>query len=70
MYIVKNLNSLVPTYKINSKIWFQIAVVKATYMACERMRKDKGGKGGYIINIASLAGSLLIYHLFYHDILK
>ena len=38
-------------------LWlFQIAVINGTYLAVEHMRKDEGGKGGVIINIASTAG--------------
>ncbi|KAK3744868.1 hypothetical protein RRG08_050806 [Elysia crispata] len=31
-------------------------LVKGSFMAAEHMRKDKGGKGGRIINISSMAG--------------
>ncbi|XP_056587479.1 15-hydroxyprostaglandin dehydrogenase [NAD(+)]-like [Triplophysa dalaica] len=31
-------------------------VVRGTYLALDHMKKDKGGKGGVIVNVASLAG--------------
>ncbi|XP_055036542.1 15-hydroxyprostaglandin dehydrogenase [NAD(+)] [Misgurnus anguillicaudatus] len=31
-------------------------VVKGTYLALEHMKKDKGGNGGVIVNVASMAG--------------
>ena len=34
----------------------QTAVVRGTYLAYEHMRKDKGGKGGRIINVSSEFG--------------
>ena len=34
----------------------QIATLRGTSLAVEHMRKDHGGKGGVVINIASIAG--------------
>lgn len=33
-------------------------MVRGTYLALDHMKKDKGGKGGVIVNVASLAGLL------------
>jgi len=35
---------------------FQGGVVRGTYLALEHMKKENGGNGGVIINIASMAG--------------
>ena len=35
---------------------FQTGTVRGTLLAVEHMRKDKGGAGGVIINVASAGG--------------
>ena len=48
----------------------QTAVVRGTFLAYEHIRKDKGGKGGRIINVSSEFGksetlvSLKRFHFF------
>jgi 15-hydroxyprostaglandin dehydrogenase (NAD) len=40
-----------------NSIWlFQNAVVRGTLLAFQYMGKDKGGKGGVVVNIASILG--------------
>jgi 15-hydroxyprostaglandin dehydrogenase (NAD) len=42
---------------MNCDIWFlQNAVVRGTLLALQYMGKDKGGKGGVVVNMASIAG--------------
>lgn len=36
--------------------FFQTAVITSTLKAIDIMRKDKGGNGGTVINISSIAG--------------
>ena len=38
---------------------FQTAVISMTYLAVNKMRKDKGGPGGSIINVSSTTGILI-----------
>ncbi|XP_059152905.1 15-hydroxyprostaglandin dehydrogenase [NAD(+)]-like [Physella acuta] len=38
-----------------------VGVIQGSLLAIEHMRKDKGGKGGKIINIASMAGLTGVY---------
>ena len=38
---------------------FQTAVINMTYLAVDKMRKDKGGSGGSIINVSSTTGILI-----------
>ena len=45
---------------------FQNAVIDITYTAVEKMRKDKGGYGGTIVNVASVAG-LVCFMLKYFE---
>ena len=35
----------------------QSSLIDMTYIAVDNMRKDKGGNGGTIVNIASMAGT-------------
>ena len=35
---------------------FQTSVITMTYLAVDHMSKDKGGSGGIIVNISSVAG--------------
>ena len=37
-------------------ISFQTSVITMTYLAVDHMSKDKGGSGGIIVNISSVAG--------------
>ena len=41
-------------------VFLQTAVIHGNLLAVEHMRKDKGGKGGLIIYMASIAGTC--YH--------
>lgn len=38
---------------------FQGGVVRGTYLALEHMKKENGGNGGVIVNVASMAGLIL-----------
>lgn len=54
-------------YNIYNPNNFQTALVSSTLKAVEVMGKDKGGRGGAVINIASIAAvislpNLAIYH--------
>lgn len=37
-------------------LWFQKGVVRGTELALKYMGKDRGGKGGAVVNVASVAG--------------
>ena len=39
-----------------TQLIFQTGTVRGTVLAVEHMRKDKGGEGGVIINVASAGG--------------
>lgn len=39
-------------------------MIRGTYLALEHMKKDNGGNGGVIVNVASLAGLLLMLQNF------
>jgi NAD(P)-dependent dehydrogenase (short-subunit alcohol dehydrogenase family) len=42
---------------INCEVWLlQNAVVRGTLLGFQYMGKDKGGKGGVVVNIASILG--------------
>lgn len=42
-------------------LYVQAAVIEGTLSAVSHMREDKGGSGGLIVNIASTAGTQLLY---------
>ncbi|XP_078288238.1 15-hydroxyprostaglandin dehydrogenase [NAD(+)]-like isoform X2 [Rhinoraja longicauda] len=50
---INNENNWEKTVDVNL-----IAVIRGTYLALEHMNKLNGGKGGIIVNVASLAGSI------------
>lgn len=53
-------------FRIAKTVLFeQSGLVRGTYLALDHMKKQNGGKGGVIINIASLAGSKI--HLNYQN---
>ena len=43
--------------KIRYKYCFKTGLIECTYLAANLMDKRKGGKGGVIVNIASVAGN-------------
>ena len=43
---------------------------QGVFMAIDRMGRSKGGKGGRIVNISSVAGLSVWYILSYHKALK
>ena len=45
-------------------IQLQSALMDMTYLAIDKMRKDKGGNGGCVINISSGAGIFMSCSLF------
>ncbi|GFR91000.1 15-hydroxyprostaglandin dehydrogenase [NAD+] [Elysia marginata] len=54
---------------LNESLWEKMiqlnftGVVRGTYLAYEHMRKDKGGKGGRIINVSSNSGLHLVLNV-------
>lgn len=39
---------------------YQISVIRGTYIGLDYMKKENGGNGGVIVNIASIAGKNII----------
>jgi len=49
---------------MNCDVWlFQNAVVRGTLLGLQYMGKDKGGKGGVVVNMASIAGLVAAAYL-------
>lgn len=42
---------------------FQTGTIRGTRLAVEHMRKDKGGRGGVVINVASSGGIFFFSHI-------
>ncbi|XP_060698980.1 15-hydroxyprostaglandin dehydrogenase [NAD(+)]-like isoform X1 [Hemiscyllium ocellatum] len=54
---INNENSWERTISVNL-----VALIQASYLALDHMRRDRGGKGGSIINVASMSGFVPAAH--------